>query len=365
MRMLLVGWAMSLVLCAAVQAAEPGGMNRPMVLDTMVVTAKRASEPMRTGDVDRETLPAMITTIQREAFEGKTENIAEVLEKEAGVQVRQSGGTGSFSSLSLRGCSGDQVLVFMDGILLNDASGGGVDLGTIALSDVAAIDIYRGTTPIHFGNASIGGAVNIRTLRPEQGLKTSASAGYGSFGTRKLNGFINHKPGRLDYLLSADDIVSDNDFTFLNDNGTAWNAGDDRQERRHNAQVEQANFLAKVGYDGSDRFRVDLMNQYFEKDQGIPNWNNSPLTRSCLDTRRNITTVKLTADDFTAAKLNTSTRFFLYLERRRVRRPGRAHRPGSTVQHLYHHAFDRGAVCRMAGAMAAPDRYRRPGARGL
>jgi iron complex outermembrane receptor protein len=248
----------------------------------------------------------MTTTIEREAFEGKTENIAEIIEKEVGVQVRQSGGLGSYSEVSLRGATSNQVLVFMDGILLNDASGGGVDLSTISLSDVAAIDIYRGATPINFGNAGMGGAVNIRTLRAEEGLKASVSGGYGSYSTWKTSGLINHKPNRFDYLISADYLSSENDFDFKNDNGTQWNPDDDRHEKRNNAQVEQTNLLAKGGYDASETLRFDLMNQLFSKDQGIPNWHNDQI-ETCLETTRNIATVKLTADDLTTAHLNTST----------------------------------------------------------
>jgi outer membrane cobalamin receptor len=281
--------------------------QKPVLLDTVVVTATELDEPMQTGDVDKEVTPVMTTTIERAAFEGKSENIAEIIEKEAGVQVRQSGGLGSFSEISIRGSASNQVMVFLDGMLLNDASGGGVDLSTISLSDVAAIDIYRGFTPINFGYSGIGGAVNIRTLRSEKGLKASVLGGYGSFDTWKANGFINHKPGRFDYLVSADYLSSENDFEFVNDNGTEWNPDDDRTEKRNNAQIEQANIVAKAGYDASETLRFDLMNQFFAKDQGIPSWNNSPLTETNLQTVRNIATAKMTADNLTSASLNTST----------------------------------------------------------
>ena len=108
--------------------AEP----EPVRLDAIVVTAEKTPAGFRTGDVDMENIPAFTTVIHREAFEGKTESLAEVIEKEAAVQVRQSGAMGSFSTISLRGSSSDQVLVFLDGVLLNDASGGGVDLSNIA-----------------------------------------------------------------------------------------------------------------------------------------------------------------------------------------------------------------------------------------
>lgn len=279
-----------------------------VTLETVVVTAKKLEDTFQTGDVDKEQTPAFFSVIQREHFEGKMENLSEVIEKEAGIQVRQSGGLGSFSTVSLRGSSSDQVMVFMDGVLLNDASGGGVDLSNISLSDVEAIEIYRGVTPVNFGKASIGGVVNIRTLRPKKGLKANVSAGYGSFNTQKLAGFINHKPGKWDYLISADYLSSDNDFEFLNDNGTQWNPDDDRWEKRNNAQFDQKNFLTKFGFDFTDDVRIDLVNQWFSKDQGLPSWNNSEKTKTSFDTKRNITTLKLTADDIGPYHFNTSTR---------------------------------------------------------
>lgn len=288
-------------------AEQQDSGDQSMMLDVIVVTAKKQDQPLQTGDVDKDITPVMTSTIEREAFEGKTENLAEVIKKEAGVQVRQSGGLGSFSAVSLRGASNQQVLVFLDGILLNDASGGGVDLSTIALADVAAIDIYRGATPMNFGTSGIGGAVNIRTLRSEKGLNASVSGGYGSFNSRKANGFINHKSGRFDYLVSADYLASDNDFEFLNDNGTLWNTADDETQKRENSQVEQVNLLAKAGYDTSETLRLELMNQYFSKDQEIPSWNNSPTTQTTFDTVRNISTAKITADNLTSLHLNTSS----------------------------------------------------------
>ena len=104
-----------------VMADEP---ERVTTLESVVVTAEQDQPDYQTGDVDLEETTGFVTVIEREAFEGKMEDLAEVLQNEAGVQVRQSGGLGSFSTVSLRGSSSDQVMVFMDGVLLNDASGG-------------------------------------------------------------------------------------------------------------------------------------------------------------------------------------------------------------------------------------------------
>ena len=281
--------------------------KEPLELEDVVVTGEKIQTTYQTGDVDLETTPASYSVITREAFEGREVSLPEVIEKEVGVQVRQTGGVGSFASVSLRGSGSDQVMVYLDGVLLNDASGGGVDLGSISLSDVAAIEVFRGTAPINFGQSSIGGVINIRTQQPSEGFTSSALAGYGSFNTRNLTGFLNAKPNRWDFLVSADYLASDNDFEILNDNGTEWNPADDAYEQRNNAQVEQYNVLARTGVDLTDDTRLDLVNQWFKEDQGLPRWDNSPDTSASLDTERNITTLKLTANDLGSMHLNTGT----------------------------------------------------------
>ncbi len=276
-------------------------------LDPVVVTARGQDTDSQTGDVDQVNTPSFFSTITRDEFEGKMENLSDVIESQAGIQVRQSGGLGSFSTVSMRGASSDQVMVFMDGVLLNDASGGGVDLSNIALADVDSVEIYQGTSPINFGKTSIGGVVNIQTRRSKKGFNANAIAGYGSFNTRKLSAFINHKPGKWDYLISADYMDSDNDFEIDNDNGTPDNPLDDRTEDRNNAQFDQSNVLARLGLDFTPKARIDVTNKWFSKNQGIPSWNNSPRAETELDTERNISTLKLTLNDVTPLHLNTST----------------------------------------------------------
>ncbi len=305
-------FTMIMILCFA-GTASPKERKQAVQLDTVVVTAEKINEDYQTGDVDTEQATAHHTIIQRDYFEGKMETLAEVIEKEAGVQIRQTGGLGSLSTVSLRGANSDQVMIYLDGILLNDAAGGGVDLSNISLSDVESIEIYRGTTPINFNNASIGGVINIKTLKSNDGLHGHLKTGYGSFDSREISGLATYKPGEWDTLLLTNYLASKNDYEINNNNGTPLNPDDDRSEKRNNADFSQYNVLAKFGYDFTDRNRIDIVNQGFLKDQNLPAWNNSSTANASLDTKRNISSVKFTADDIGALHLNTSTKFsYLY-----------------------------------------------------
>jgi outer membrane cobalamin receptor len=275
-------------------------------LGTVIINADTSS--YQTGDVSNNDISSFSSVIKQDAFESRSESISDVVEKESSVQVRQSGGLGSFSSLSLRGASSSQVMVFMDGVPLNDSAGGGVDLSTISLSDVDSIEIYKGITPINFGRSSIGGAVNIKTKRSQKGLSGSVTAEYGSFNTFRISPFLNHKPGKFDYVISGNYQSSKNDFTFLNDNGTTWNNSDDRWEKRNNDQFSSGDLLISTGYDFTKDTRLAFSNQFFSKTQNLPSWDNSPSIRTNLYTLRNISTLKMTVNDIGRMHLNSASR---------------------------------------------------------
>jgi iron complex outermembrane receptor protein len=282
--------------------------ERVQTLDTIVVSAQKDDDfVFQTGDVDLEETPAFFSLIKRDQFEGKIESLADVIEKEAGVQVNQAGGLGSYSVISLRGSTSEQVMIYLDGILLNEASGGGVDLSNISLSDVESIEIYRGISPANFSKASIGGVVNIKTLRNKKTLAGHISAGRASFDTNRASAYVNNTMENIDYILSAEYLRSENDFPFINKYMTPYSPEDWTEENRNNATLRQYNFLGKMGYDFTDTVRLTLVNQWFSKDQGITRRNNLQ-SSTRFDTDRNILTTELTMNNLGKYHLNTKSR---------------------------------------------------------
>lgn len=269
-----------------------------------------SNEAFKTGDVDLQKTSSAYIVIDRKDMESKAQTLGETLDREAGIQVRNSGGTGSFSSISLRGSESSQVMIFMDGIPLSSASETGVDLGSIPVGDVETVEIFKGITPMNFGSASMGGAVNIKTLRSKPGMAGFLSAGAGSHGTKAFSGYFNHKPGIWDYLFSFDSLSSDNDYEIDNDNGTPFNPDDDREEKRKNAWTRQDSFLAKTGCDISGTGRLDFQDQFFTKNQGVPSYSsyNDSENNAWLESTRNIFSASYTANDVTPFLFSTRTR---------------------------------------------------------
>ena len=128
--------------------------------------------------------------------------------------VARTGSTTELASLALRGSNPDEVLIYVDGVPLNIAEGGGVDISTLPLGDVERVEVYRGTTPLAFGEAALGGVVSITTRTPGA-TRAQARAAVGSFGTMFGDLSGGGRVGRLRFYLGAHVYSSQGDYPFL------------------------------------------------------------------------------------------------------------------------------------------------------
>src|SRR5262249_14148863 len=152
----------------------------------------------------------------------------------AGVQVQRYGGLGAFSTISIRGSSANQVPVFLHGVPLSQSQDQTVDLSTLPLDSLERIDVYRGTIPVGFSGASIGGVVILVAKPPSATPSTELEAGYGSFETRKVVATHTQEAGGFDVLGHVSYLGSKGDFTYFDDNGTPENPTDDGETTRIN-----------------------------------------------------------------------------------------------------------------------------------
>jgi len=248
----------------------------PAMADGLTVYVSKPAEQQDTiGRVDLNSTTSTYSVIKSESFENRHTELGQLIEHETGVQVRSSGGVGGFSSAGIRGSSSEQVAVYVDGVPLNQASGGAVDLSLISMDNVASIELFRGSVPMELGNASLGGAINIITKQAQDGFNSKLKATAGSFNTQQYNIFSSGNVGKNNFIVSAGYLKSDNDFEFINDNGTPNNPDDDRQEKRNNSALQQLSALAKWKYKINSDSNIDSKLEWLDNDQQIPGRQNN------------------------------------------------------------------------------------------
>ena len=173
-----------------------------------------------------------------------------------GVQYTRQGGVGSFQTVSIRGVSAKNIVVCMDGIPLNDASGGAVDFGTIDLNQVEKIEVYKDRVPAKFGGRGIGGAINFVTkgskpaeavLKPEDKKSGRVLLSYGSHNTWEASTqLLSRLTDSASVSASLSARHSDNDYEFESQNGTQYDPDDDYTDTRRNAEFTEYSGLFKA-----------------------------------------------------------------------------------------------------------------------
>ena len=238
-------------MCAAVLLASVSSFSEEYIQDlgeSSVYETSSVEKPLQASSSYAEVLP--------EAWEGRSLSAAEVLASLPGVQYTRQGGVGSFQTVSIRGVSAKNIVVCMDGIPLNDASGGAVDFGTIDLNQVEKIEVYKDRVPAKFGGRGIGGAINFVTkgskpaeavLKPEDKKSGRVLLSYGSHNTWETSTqLLSRLTDSASVSASLSARHSDNDYEFESQNGTQYDPDDDYTDTRRNAEFTEYSGLFKA-----------------------------------------------------------------------------------------------------------------------
>ncbi|WFF78505.1 TonB-dependent receptor domain-containing protein [Delftia tsuruhatensis] len=174
--------AASLLACQAqAQQAQQAQRAQTSQLDTVVVTASRSEQSLRTVTADMTVIDA--ETIARSGATG----VADLLVQVPGVQINRNGGPGQVTSVYLRGTSNQHTAVFIDGVRYSSQElQGGAVWSTLPLAQIERIEVLRGPAAAIYGSDAMGGVIQIFTKRADGQTRAYAEAGIGNQGTSKL-----------------------------------------------------------------------------------------------------------------------------------------------------------------------------------
>ncbi|AKF08718.1 TonB-dependent receptor domain-containing protein [Sandaracinus amylolyticus] len=149
-----------------------------LVADDVVVHApSEAEELAQSSDAVR--------VIDTEEARDRSADVAEVLARSEGLNVRRTGGLGAPVDLCIHGVCGSGVRMFLDGVPL-ELAGLGVGVQGVPVGLVERIEVYRGMVPVRFGTDALGGAINVVRAASYFDPHVGASLQIGSFGTYRL-----------------------------------------------------------------------------------------------------------------------------------------------------------------------------------
>jgi vitamin B12 transporter len=170
-----------------------------------VVTATRIPTSMdRIGNA--------ITVITEEQIrERQITSVADVLRTVPGLAVSRLGpGPGPQTQVRIRGAEANQTLVLIDGIEVNDPSGGSeFDFGHLLATGIERIEVLRGPQSALYGSDAVGGVINIITKRGSGKPAGYLSLEGGSFQTGRVDAGVSGGTEKVNYSFYTTGYHSD------------------------------------------------------------------------------------------------------------------------------------------------------------
>lgn len=149
-------------------------------------------------------------------------SVADAMRYFAGVQLKDYGGIGGLKTINVRSMGSNHTAVFYDGIQLDNAQNGQVDLGKFSLDNMEEIAVYVGQKPELLMPArgfAAASALYLKTAQPTSSLGKNCSLGIGfktgSFGL--LNPNVSYKQkisNKISFLLDASYLESNGKYRF-------------------------------------------------------------------------------------------------------------------------------------------------------
>lgn len=227
-------------------------------LPPVVVVASRHAQPLQRAIGDVTVIDGIKLRQNNDA------NILRTLARQPGIQMYDSGGPHTVSGISIRGAWGDQNLIMLNGIRINNpVSGNSIPWGTLNPRAFERVEVVRGSASSLWGSSAMGGAVNLVTeLAPGQirDLSPYAEIGFGSEGTVRTGAGFSGADGAFDYSLHAQYAKSDGHNATTQDNLYNYNPDDDG--------YEQHSLRGSFGWTWAPEQRIGLhfLNSYISGD---------------------------------------------------------------------------------------------------
>ncbi|HEX5888257.1 MAG TPA: TonB-dependent receptor [Pyrinomonadaceae bacterium] len=210
-------------LAVHVTSGETREVSIVLEVDTIVENVTITAEAGMVADTRKvETQVNLIP--EQEIFERAPEVVAQVVDEEPGVNLQRT--SPSLSAVFVRGLTGRNVAVFVDGVrYTTSAQRGGVGtfFSLIEPSSLETVEILRGPNSSQYGSDVHGGVVNFISQAPRYGnvdsefhgksnlFYTSPTNGFGgntlfTYGTRTYGLLLNMNGRRISTLKPADGL---------------------------------------------------------------------------------------------------------------------------------------------------------------
>jgi len=194
---------------------------------------------------------------QKEIERNQGRTLVELINTKSGIEINGSrSNAGSVLGSFIRGGNNRQVLVVIDGVQVSDPSNVNAefDLRLIALDQIESIEILKGAASTLYGTAAASAVINITTKKASaKGLSATINSSFGTNQSQdeddyRLNDFSN----QINLFGKSDKVAANIGFGHQSTDGLSAGLNGESDP------FSRINAIAGLGYQVSDKFKVDL-----------------------------------------------------------------------------------------------------------
>ncbi len=139
---------------------------------------------------------------QKKIEEQGANNLKDLLTNQVNLSISQDPALGS--SLKIKGLTGNNVKILIDGVPVIGRMGGNIDLTQLNLYNIDHVEMVEGPMSVIYGSDALAGAINIITKENRNSnLAASANSYYETAGTYNFDGNISLRKKRHSFSFSA------------------------------------------------------------------------------------------------------------------------------------------------------------------
>jgi vitamin B12 transporter len=200
-------------------------------------------------------------------------NVADAVRNFSGIVIKDYGGIGGLRTVSVRGLAANHTAVLYDGIQINDAENGQIDLSKLNVNGIQKITLYNAQPPAILQTArafAAASVLSIETIKPnlsaEKPYQVTVGIKGGSFGL--VNPYLQWQQRLNDkwaFVVNSYTINANGNYNFLLFDG----ASTTKQKRfGSNVATQQVD---GVLYWADTASKFNLRINYYNSDRGLPN----------------------------------------------------------------------------------------------
>ncbi len=200
-------------------------------------------------------------------------SVADALRYFSGLQIKDYGGIGGLKTINVRSMGSNHTAVFYDGMQINNAQNGQIDLGRFSLDNLEEIEVYMGQKSAVLQPArafSAASALYLQSLKPlfkaGQSRNVQASLGLGSTSLVKPSLRMEQKiSSSVSMTALAEYTRAKGDYKFRYTNSVY-----DTTARRQNGDIQS--FKTELAWYGNPQnsSQWSVKGFYYDSERGLP-----------------------------------------------------------------------------------------------